>query len=391
MIVLALFGCFGLNPKAVPTQDLYIDNGEEKTFGSSLSFAVIGDTRPFSAKEASQGWAAVPGATEAIVADVSAAATDDRIKFAMFMGNMVDSSSTSAWKGFSKDWGLAISGSELPEPGKLRIRAIAAAGTHDRIGDDKLVGYGAAFPGVGADIGINRVASWYTFDQVVGDTRWRFVVLDTDKAALGSRWDEQTAWLPKAMEGDYDAALVFMHAPVITLAKGVPSNAQEAPSELLSIVEDVARLGAVKAVFGAGTGTNEVYLPSGKLGELYVNAGCSGGPANLLPRWGHAAEGGFEDLKLEAIYDLTLMKQFDLWAEKKAFPEVVREHASASGSYQGFPGEFDPRYFPVAGWWQVSLIGSSMKVTFRMLQADNQLKDVYIADMHPKEGWKTGR
>lgn len=392
MLTLTLLtGCLGLNPKAVPTNDLWLDDGESKDFSQSLSFAVIGDTRPWGPGDSALGRAAVSGGEEAVMMDVSAAANDERVQFALFMGNVVDQSTTGSWKQFAKDWGQVVSGSEVNELGHLRIRAVSVAGTHDREGDEKLKGWGAAFPGIGADIGLGRVASWYSFDQVVNHVRWRFLVVDSDKAALGSRWDEQLAWLPKVSQGDdFDNLLVFLPQPRITLAKGAVSNPDGAVTELLDTIEDTAKLGSIKAVFAGGTGANEVYLPTGKLGELYVDAGNSGAPAALLSRWGHAAEGGFEDLKLEPIFDVTMMKKFGEAAEQKSFPEEVQQHAQATGSYTGFPGEFDPRYFPLVGWWKVDILGQTMELTFRMVGPDGQLSDVWIADYQGKLGWKTG-
>lgn len=391
MLFFALSACIGLNPKAVPFQDLYADDGEEKRYDERVRFAVIGETRPMLPNEAGQGRVPVPGATEAFVADIAGAVKTDDLKFTVFMGNMVNASTTGDWKAFSKDWGQLVSGAELNESGNLRVRSLAVPGDRDRVGDDKLSGFGAAFPGIGKDIGVGRVASWYTVDHRVDGVSWRFFVVDSNKTALGSRWEEQLAWLAEAAKGDYSHAIVFTHHPRMTLAKGAESNPEGAVTELIETIEDQAKLGAIKAVFAGHSLSNEVYLPTGRFGEIYVNAGTSGGPAALLARWGHAAAGGFEDLKLEPIFDLTLMKQFELWAEKKAFSESVQEHARAEGSWAGFPGEFDPRYFPISGWWELSLDGPDMQIAFHMLQFDDTVKQVWIADYTPKEGWKTGR
>ena len=62
------------------------------------------------------------------------------------------------------------------------------------------------------------MASWGYFDQVVSGVKWRFLVVDSNKEALGSRWREQLFWLPKAAAGDYEHLLVFMHDSRVTLA-----------------------------------------------------------------------------------------------------------------------------------------------------------------------------
>jgi hypothetical protein len=312
------------------------------------------------------------------------------VNFLVLMGDLVRSSATGEWKTFGQDWSLAISGSELPQTGTLRTRVIPVAGEHDRIGDDRLVGFGAAFPGVGADIGYNRVATWYRFDVAEKGARWRILVLDSDKAELGSRWDEQMAWIPKALESkeqDYDGLLVFMHHPPRTLAKNGEPDLGGAPSELLETVEMSTPINRLKAVFSAHSNTDEVYLPGGKYGELYVVAGGGGAPADTLRRWGKV---GDNDWKLEPIFDLALLREFDRWNKAKEIPEAIRDKAKATGTWQGFDAELDPRYFPVQGWWNVTLDGPDMSASFRMVGPDGALKDVYAVDYDHKAGWKIG-
>lgn len=383
-----LTGCIGLNVNAVPTQDLYADDGETKTAKGRVEFAVVGDSRPFVQGEQTRGRVATPGAEEAIVKDVSAAVQAESVDFVVLMGNMVAGSSTAEWKGFSKDWSLVLSGSELPETGTLRTRVIPVAGSSDRAGDDRLRGFGAAFPGVGKEIGYNRVASWYAFDVEAGRATWRLMVLDSAKEDLGSRWGEQMAWIPKALEGEYDGLIVFMHHPRWTLAKGAEADADGAPSELLDAVDDATKIGALKAVFSGNTLTNEVYLPGGKFGEMFVVAGASGAPADSLKRWGRV---GQEDLKLEPIYDLALMKEFDRWIEPKGISEAVQDKAKGAGDWKGFDAEIDSAAMPVQGWWNVALVGDDMELTFRMVGADGALKSLYTVSYDAKDGWKTGR
>lgn len=385
---LFLVGCIGLNVKAVPTQDIYADNGELKKADGRVEFAVVGDMRPAIPGEQARGRVVTPKAEEAIVADISSSVQSDGVDFVVLMGNMVGASTTGDWKGFSTRWSKLLSGSELPETGTMRTRTIPVAGSSDRAGDERLAGFGAAFPGVGVDIGFNRVASWYMFDVQSDDTTWRLLVLDSDKATLGSRWDEQMAWIPKALDGDYDNLLVFMHHPRWTNAKGISSDEGQGPSELLEAVDDATRIGALKGVFSGHSHTNEVYLPGGKFGEIFVVAGGGGAPADTLKRWGRVGE---QDLKLEPIYDLALMKEFGKWAEAKAVPEALIEKARGEGSWSGFDAEIDPAAMPVQGWWNVVLDGETMELSFRMVGADDALKTLYTVNFAPKQGWKTGK
>lgn len=390
MSLLLLLGCFvGINPKAIPTQELYADDGVTQSFRGAVTFAVVGDTREAGPGDRALGRIPVPGAEAAVVADVSRAVQSEGVEFVAFTGNMVAASSTLGWKTFAKDWNPVLAGSELSDTGAPRVRVVPTAGVGDRAGDEWLKGFGAAFPGVGADIGFNRIASWYRFDLDTRGKTWRVLVLDSDRAALGSRWEEQIAWIPKALDGKYDGVLVFMSQPLLTLASKVPSNEGGGPKELIETVEDGCPVGSLKAVFSGHSGANELYLPGGRFGELYVNA-LSGAPASTFARWGSAPDAGYETLRLEALYDLALIRSFDSWAAAKAFPETVVDHAKARGSYEGFVGEYDARYFAPQGWWNVTLSGAEMTVTLRAMGPDGSFSDLYTAKLEGKEGWKIG-
>jgi hypothetical protein len=387
-VLLLLVGCIGLNVNAVPTQDLYADDGETKEGKGRVEFAVVGEVRPAIPGEQAKGRVVTPDTEAAIVADISAAIQAESVDFVVLLGDLVAGSSTSEWKAFAQDWALTLSGSELPTTGTLRVRTVPVAGGTDRAGDSRLQGFGAAFPGVGAEIGYNRVASWYRFDVTAGRATWRMLVLDSDKASLGSRWAEQAAWIPKALEGDYTGLIVFMNAPRWTLAKGQVADADGASSELLALVDDATKIGALKAVFSGQSHTNEVYLPGGKFGELYVVAGGGGAPADSLARWGRV---GKEDLKLEPIFDLALLKEFDRWVEPHKISEAMQEKAKGQGSWAGFDAEIDAHAMPVQGWWNVALVGPNMELTFRAVGADGALKDLYALQYDAKDGWKIGR
>lgn len=376
---------------AIPTQDVYAHDGDVKSTTGAMHFAVVGDSRAAVAADKVAGRVTVEGAEEAIVADIAATVEASRLKFAVLLGNMVASSSVAEWKDFTRGWVAALAGSELAEGGGTRLKSVPVCGVSDRAGDEWLTGFGAAFPGVGANIGANRVASWYTFDVNADGKVWRFVVLDTDKDALGSRWEEQLAWIDGAMKGDYDHVLVFMNQPKQTLAKGAKDNDGGGPVELLDSVEQSTDLNAIVAVFSANTGTNEIFIPGGRLGEAYINV-SSGGPAATLARWRTTP-----DLKLESIYDLQMIKAFDHAVEVRGLSENTVDHAKARGSYEGFIGEYEGRGFPIAGWWNVSVAGDTMTLDFRMWDpsgasesGNGSLDTVYHADWDKKNGWKIG-
>jgi hypothetical protein len=388
LLVGALIGCAGLNVNAIPTQDLYADDGSVLTNDGAVTFAVVGDLRPAVPTDASKGRVATPKTQEIVARDISDAIQRGDLAFLVLLGDLVPASTTGDWKRFSKDWSLVLNGSELPETGTFRKASLPVAGDLDRVGDERLVGFGAAFPQVGTDIGYNRVASWYYVDVTTKKETWRLVVLDSDKAALGSRWDEQMAWIPKIAKGDFDSMLVFMHHPVYTLAKGGEPDLGGGPSELLAQLEDGAKIGTLKAVFGAHSNTNEIYMPSGKFGELHVVAGGGGAPADTLARWGANDD---KDVKLETIFDVAMVREFDKWASANNIADGYKDHAHASGSFEGFTGEFDAKVFPIQGWWGVTLDGKDAELTFHMIGPDDKTKTVYTIQYNEKAGWKAGK
>lgn len=381
---------------ALPTQDLYATDGAVKTSVGAIHFAVVGDTRPGVPADKVTGRTSIEGAEEAIVADISANVDALRLKFAVLLGNMVAGSTTGEWKGFSRNWMPVLAGSEISETGGSRIKSVPVCGVTDRTGDEWLTGFGASFPGVGANIGANRVASWYRYDVAADGKTWRFVVLDADKATLGSRWQEQVAWIDGAMKGKVDHVLVFMNRPKMSLAKGATDDDGGGPGELMDTVEQSTNLNAIVAVFSGNSGTNEIFLPGGRLGEAYINV-SSGAPAATLARWRTTPE-----LKLESLFDLQLIKSFDRTVDALGLAETVIDHAKARGSYEGFVGEYESRGFPIAGWWSVSVAGDTMGLDFRMWNpasagADDSgaggasvIASIYRADWTAKDGWKTG-
>lgn len=387
---------FALDTKKIPNQEIYLDSGQSKSFPTTVQFAVVGDVRDALPGESeATKRVATPKTAAAIVTDLAGTIREGRTQFVVLMGNLVPSSSVAAWKGFNKVWSQILSGSEPPEGGQLRVRTLPVAGNNDAAGDDRYFGFGAAFPGVGADIGFNRVATWYHVDLEVADHTWRLITVDSNKASLGSRWAEQMAYIESSLTADqaaYDSVLVFVHHPLITLAVGQPANEGGATLELLEQIDGATKIGAIKAVFSAHSHAGEVFLPRGKFGELYVNAGGGGAPADNLARWGHAEAGGFPDVKLETTFDFALLREFEKQAEPNKCTPAALDHAKSSGSWQGFPGEYEASCMPVQGWWDVSLTGEKLALSWRQVQPDGTLRAIYAADyMGKKTGWSIGK
>jgi len=394
-MLLAVSLAFAFDTKKIPTQDLYMDDGQRKEFASTVEFAVVGNVRAAKAGEAeATKRVAVKGAQAAVLGDISKTIQEGRTEFMVLLGNLVPGSSLPAWKAWSKQWVSVISGGEPPEDGKMRTRVLPVPGADDALEDDRYAGFGAAFPGVGADIGFNRVATWYSVDLAVGGHTWRFLTVDTNRAALGSRWEEQNAYLEKTL-GDqdaYDSLVVFMYDPLITLGLGRVSNLDESPKELLETIDGATRIGALKAVFASGTASNEVFLPHGKFGEMYINTGGGGIPADTIERWGHADAAGLHDVKLETTFDFAILREFERQAEVRKCSSVALDHAKSDQSWKGFPGAFEASCMPLVGWWDVSLTGEKMQLNYRQLQPDNSLKSIYTADYTGKKnGWAIGK
>lgn len=391
-MLLALTGCLvGVNPKAIPSHEIYAADGDQKAVDGSFGFAVVGDTRDAFPGDRALGRVPYVGAEKALVNDVGRAIDNEGLRFVSFTGNMVSRSATSTWNTFNKDWLPVLAGSELSEAGGTRVRVVPAAGVGEKVGDSRLKGWAAAFPGAGADIGYGRVASWYSFDVRTKGHNWRIMVLDSDKEALGSRWAEQLAWITEDLKkGEFGSVVVLMNQPLYTLAlKGTP-NAAGAPKELLDTVDDAVPLGARKVTFAGESGANEVFLPGGKFGELYVNVN-SGAPAASFARWGKTEGLEADDLRLEPLFDLALLKSLEKWVEAKGGNQAALDRARAKGDFTGFTGEYDAGAFPLHGWWDVTLNGEKLNLTFRALRPDETVGDLYaIQYQGTKEGWKIG-
>lgn len=382
-----------LDTKKIPTQDIFIDDGETRSYPQLVEFAFVGGTRDGLPEEKASKRVSTAKAQAQIAADISNGVQEGRVGFVMLGGDIVTASSVAGWKAFTRDWVEVLSGSEPPEGGRLRTRVVPVAGAREAAGDDRYFGFGAAFPGVGADIGYNRVGTWYHFDFEVAGHTWRFLVVDSNKSSLGSRWDEQTAYIEKvAAEEEYDSLLLFMHHPLITLAPGQVSNEGEAPEELLQLVDGNSKVGALKAVFAGAPHATEVFLPRGKFGEIYINGGGGGAPADNTVRWGHADAAGFSDIKLETTFDFALLREFEKQAEARACSPTAMEHAKSEGSWKGFPGEYEASCMPTQGWWDVSLAGERLSLSFRIVQPDGTLRSIYTADYSGKKsGWTIGK
>ena len=256
-----LLAC-GLQPKNLQTHQVVASNATELAAVEDLRFGVLGNTRAaIPVVDKAGGSVISPEAPGQVMGDLLWQRQQEALDFVVLLGDMVRASRTSEWDAFDAQWLDLVEGSSASELGGARVPVLPVAGDRESILDERLTGYGASFPSFGVDIGFNRVASWGYFDQEIGGSTWRFLVVDSNKEALGSRWREQTFWLPKAAAGNYDHLLVFMHDSRVTLATDGEMNPGGVPQELVEGIEEHAGLMKLRAVFSAGSHSSEIYLP----------------------------------------------------------------------------------------------------------------------------------
>jgi hypothetical protein len=380
-----------LDPARIAGHALVADDGGKVAADGLVMFAVVGNTRdPVPAVDNALGGIPVPGAADAILGDIAARAGKGGPRFLLHLGDAVRISTSSEWNRFS----ARTRGLLQPHAGGDGVPGLLVAGDRDAAGDDRYRGLGAAFPGTGADIGYNRVATWSSFDIASAGKVWRVLVLDSGKERLGSRWTEQRNYVQRVVKkGEYDGILIFMHDPVLDLAgREADMNRGGGPAELLDWVEESVGLLKVRAVFGAGHHAAQVILPDGPFGAAHIGAGGGGAPAEPLRRWGGADQAGRnEDLQLEPVFDLALMTALDIEARRIELPPVLVDQAKARGSYAGFTGAYAPAALPVTGWWQVSVYGETLDLLFRFRAPDGTFTDLYRLTLDPKDGWKPSR
>jgi hypothetical protein len=68
------------------------------------------------------------------------------------------------------------------------------------------------------------------------------------------------------------------------------------------------------------------------------------------------------------------------------------DHAKSVESWKGFPGAYEASCVPLVGWWDLTLAGERLSLSFRMMQPDSTFKGVYTAEFAGrKAGWTIGK
>lgn len=380
LLSLALLAGCGIDPAKIPSHQLYADDQAVVDAGDDVSFAVVGATRARVPRRASAE------AAGQVIADLRSEAPVRGLDFIVLMGGQVRHSTTGEWEAHAARWSNVLAG-ETESENRGRRPVLAVPGRAERLGDRPLKGWGAAYDGIGRDIGHNRVASWSAFDVEAGGVTWRILTVDSDRKAIGSRWQEQLFWLPRALEeGHYDRLVVLMSAPWITLGPG-GMDRDDGASTLLELIEDHTAMMKLHLVITGGPATNELYLPTGPYGEAVIVAGNGGVPGDGLARWGAADDAGLQDVGLETGLDVGLQGELTRWSADLDLPERVTDHARAAGSWEGFTGTYEGGDFPIAGWWQVTLSGWDVALTFRMRRHDGTFHDISTLRYSEDRGW----
>jgi len=368
--------------KVVPVE-VYGKDGKTIEAGSRVAFAVVGSTRGIGV-----GAQAEPKPPQEIIKDIRTQAAVRGLDFVMLTGGYLRRSTNDEWKRFAERWKDVLD-LKLRSDNQARKPVVAIPGDAEILGDRKLNGFGAAFPGSSAGIGFNRNASWGKVDVVVGKTRWRFILLDTHQKAMGSRWKEQLFWLPKAVsDGEFDKLVVVMPDPRVTMADGAKMDPRDGPSQLIEIIEEYAPLNALTLVISGGPSTNELILPTGAFGEAYLVAGNAGIGMPTLLQATAADEAGYKDVGLEPLFTVALMNEFDRQAESESFREDVIDKAKGRGNWETYTPRFDGDAFPVQGWWYVEVDAKGIELTFRMRRPDGSMVDLYKTRRESRGGWK---
>jgi hypothetical protein len=395
LLTLLLCSC-GVDASRIADHTLVADDGDRIVLDRPVVFAVVGNTRDaVPGLDRAMGNNGVQsGVNDAIFADIATSAASGGPQFVALVGDMVRQSTTAEWKTFSGRTVALLDGATPPE-GKVntRLRALPVAGDREAANDSRYTGFDGAFPGVGATIGYNRVATWYTVDVVAGNKTWRIVALDSSKDELGSRWAEQLGWIKSATDGKYDFLIVMMHESLYSLS-GRPDSAMNrdgAPAELIGKVEDtMVEPSKLRAVITAGNHASEVMLPDGPFGALQLGVGGGGAPASDLRRWGAAEQAGREaDLALEPMFDVALQERVtSVFNQDGLLPETVIDQARARNSFEGFVGTYASQYVPTYGWWQLTLYGTTMDAAFHAWNPGGSFSLPYRVTWVDGVGWQ---
>lgn len=318
----------------------------------------------------------------------------------VLLGDSVPSGSKASYAKESKLWTEQL-GAEGPkvELETLKVPRTRSGGLLPLVGDKEMVSdpmllnWGSTFPALGPDIGHNRVASWYSVDLVSKGVIWKAVFLNSSKAQLGSRWQEQLDWLDELLgEGsDFEGMLLFFHDGAVNLANPKASTSNPASQELIETIETYLPMMKLNVVFFAGGYANQAILPNGTFGTLHIGAGGGGAIAQdlFISHSPGKAKTTEEKLTLEPVFAQYLLKQLRSWNSQSALPENIYQRAYGLGSYEGFDQAFDKKHFPIKGYWELQLQGKNINLIYHQQLPNNEFHKSYQIGLTDQEGWSS--
>ena len=346
-------------PKPMPAQRLAIDN-EGVLTKKEVTIGILGNTRATS-PILDKGRAVRGGAQETVIGDITAQNMMDPLDFLVLLGDMVPSSSKANWRAYGSQFAGLIDGSVPPPSALRRVPVVPVVGDRDCAKQPSCEGLAAVFPGFGQDIGFGRVATWQSFDVVVGDGQsWRFVVVDSNKKQLGSRWREQVTWLQDAVRSPGQGLVVLIHESPIRRGK---TPVTDGVAELMSLIGEHAPLMSLRVVMSAGPSNTQVFLPEGALGPIHVVAGGGGTPTEALER---GVKGRPSSPALADHFEAALDGLVESYASTDSPPsQRVVDEALGTGSFEGFPRAVDGGDIPTHGWWLMRLKEEELSLAWR--------------------------
>jgi len=368
--------------KELPSQRLAIDDGGILAV-DSVDLAIVGNTRAANAMLDKKRAIGGTGAKD-VLGDITAQNMVSSLDFLVHLGDMVPSSSLANWKEFGSVFSGLVDGTTAPPSALRRIPMLPVVGDRDCVKSPHCKEFSKVFPGFGQEIGYGRVATWQGFDlSAANGKKWRVVVIDSNKEALGSRWREQSTWLQKAVREPGQGLLVFVHESPIARRKG---QATEAIQELMDLIGTNAPLLSLKGVFSAGVANNQLYLPEGALGPIHVVAGGGGAP-------GHDLHLGVKGDGSEPALDLGFSRAIEQLVSgyeslEKPPSEKSFHQALGTETFDGFPRVVSAGDFPPHGWWKLTIHDEGLRLIWRAKGASGSFADQGVWTWSREAGWK---
>lgn len=247
-----------------------------------------------------------------------------------------------------------------------KLKVLPVAGRGERAGDPEARGLMAAWDGLGVSA-LTDPGPWYAVDLHTNGARWRVVVLDTAKEQLGTKWNDQRYWVPKVVGDDsYDhAIIVFTNGPGrMDGSAGIGTLPAE---ELLELIRSHADATRLAMVVNGDSDAPAVILPGGRWGEAWVTTGPTSKATHALQRLTAT-----QSLSQDYVEALTTAL-----ARRSGLPATSIEEMPA----------FEPGSTPVAGYWDLTLDGSTAQLVFH-LASSTGWSEVRTLNWSPMGGWR---